>query len=116
MNRAQIIYQNHRLNIFCYGLSADTSPGINVVRKYRCNSDKSFAVELSYGRPPVVTLIPPTWLGNIVAALLVVAFNYRYSPAQKLGYIDGADDSLEPARPKAYAPKAYVYTNFTTSA
>ena len=23
---------------------------------------------------------------------------------------------LEPARPKAYAPKAYVYTNFTTSA
>lgn len=23
---------------------------------------------------------------------------------------------LEPPRPKAYAPKAYVYTNFTTSA
>ena len=23
---------------------------------------------------------------------------------------------LEPSRPKAYAPKAYVYTNFTTSA
>ena len=26
------------------------------------------------------------------------------------------ETGLEPARPKAYAPKAYVYTNFTTRA
>ena len=26
------------------------------------------------------------------------------------------ETGLEPARPKTYAPKAYVYTNFTTRA
>lgn len=26
------------------------------------------------------------------------------------------ETGLEPAHPKAYAPKAYVYTNFTTRA
>ena len=37
-------------------------------------------------------------------------------PQRGLNFILVRETGLEPARPKAYAPKAYVYTNFTTRA
>ena len=37
-------------------------------------------------------------------------------PQRGLNFIMVRETGLEPARRKAYAPKAYVYTNFTTRA
>ena len=46
----------------------------------------------------------------------LVTNNNQRKPPRNRGLSLVRETGLEPARPKAYAPKAYVYTNFTTRA